>query len=176
MKLLTEREQIKATIADEIEQRRRSRAQHNKSKVASLRELDPETTTWDDLQDILGFRPCKGGYCIECRGMFAAVVAIEGCSWYCCTVVGVCLNCLKKAVQLAEGSMNAAASDEFKKVIPRKTAIEFLNVYEEEDGTLYGGGNTHASLDIAARNAGKSRVGVVEVTLVNNIETGEVKK
>lgn len=69
--------------------------------------------------------------------------------------------------------------NEFKveKEIPRrKTAVEFLNVYEEMDGTLYGGGSTHASLDIAARNAVEGRVGVVEVILVNNIETGEVEK
>jgi len=63
-----------------------------------------------------------------------------------------------------------------KELAPRKTRIVWLNVYEDdEDKNFLYGGDPKPSLDAArAANAG-GRVGVVQVELVNNIETGEVE-
>ncbi len=59
------------------------------------------------------------------------------------------------------------------KIAQRQTAIGFMNVYRNDDMELYGGA-FYSSFDVANAAAEDDRVGVVPVTLVNNIETGEV--
>lgn len=61
-----------------------------------------------------------------------------------------------------------------KELAPRKTRTVFINVYCEDKNYLYAGDPKPSLEEARAANAG-DRVGVVQVELVNNIETGEVE-
>lgn len=61
-----------------------------------------------------------------------------------------------------------------KEFVPRKMVLVFLNVYADKNGELFSA-EAYTSLDEANAQALVSRVGVVSVELINNIETGEME-